>query len=59
MNTFLMLVTAIVVGQFIAGVIGVTLVFNKAFAKWYTKKVRKYIDAVTEEMVELIEKEEL
>lgn len=59
MNTFLMLVTAIVVAQFIVGVMGITLVFNDAFTKWYAKKMKKMMNKIAEEMVDMVEKDEL
>lgn len=59
MNVFLMLVTAIVVAQFIVGVVGITLVFNKTFAKWYAKKMKKMMNQIAGEMVDMIEKDEL
>lgn len=46
---FITLVLALVLSQIITGVIGVTLVFNKRFAKWYQKKIMDLTTTLYEE----------
>lgn len=56
---FLVIVGAIVVAQVMIAAIGLAVVMNKRFVKWYMKKVNKMAKEMMEEAVELVEEMEL
>lgn len=46
---FITMVLALVVSQIIIGVIGVALMLNKRFVKWYQKKAMELAETLYEE----------